>query len=217
MAFKKSWWISIPLNALFFVSVRIHSFILKLLSFSAIVLHGDSFLSPTRSAPYIFMFWVPNTSLSASSKFCFVSAQDSSSYSSLPSKSKLSRLERSSKILGLLLVSSLSFFIFSVSSLNGYLILSVEFSLSSSLSSVIFWQASITSFRSLVSFIVLFNRSLLSLISIVNLSKDVWSDVVFCETMFTSTFYCYLNISLKITLTDSLLTDSISAIITEVK
>ena len=122
---------------LFFASVIIRSFIVKLLSFASIVLHGDRFLSSTRWVLSIFTFWVPNISLSVSFKFCSVSAQDSS-HSSMPSKLKLSRLERSFKILSFLLVSSLSFFNFSVSLINISLILSVEFSASLSLSSVIF-------------------------------------------------------------------------------
>ena len=125
---------------LFFASARIRSFILKLLSFDTIVLHGDRFSSPARWAISIFTFWIPNISLSVSFRFCSVSAQDSSSHSLMPSKRKLSRLERSSKILSLLLFSSLSFFNFSISLLNVSLILPVEFSISLSLSSVMFSQ-----------------------------------------------------------------------------
>ena len=127
-----------PLGFIFFASARIRSFILKLLSFATIVLHSDRFLSPTRWALSIFTFWIPNISLSVSFRFCSVSVQDSSSHSSMPSKRKLSRLERSSKILSLLLLSSLSFFSFSIYLLNVSLILSIEFSVFLSLSSVIF-------------------------------------------------------------------------------
>ena len=123
---------------LFFASVRIRSFILKLLNFATIVLHGDRFLSPTQWALSIFIFWIPNISLSVSFKFCSVSVQYPSSHSSMPSKRKLSRLERFSKILSLLLVSSLSLFNVSISLLNVSLILSIEFPVSLSLSFVIF-------------------------------------------------------------------------------
>ena len=98
---------------LFFASVILRSFILKLFNFTAIVLHGDRFLSPTQWALSFFMFWILNISRSASFKFCSVSAQNPSSHYSMPSKRKLSCLEWSSKILIFLLVSSLSFFNFS--------------------------------------------------------------------------------------------------------
>ena len=112
---------------LFFASVRIHSFILKLLNFATIDLHGDRFFISYTMGSFNFYVLDSNISLSVSFKFCSVSAQDSSSFSSMRSKRKLSRLERSSKILSSLLESSLSFFNFSISLLNDSLILSIEF------------------------------------------------------------------------------------------
>ena len=112
---------------LFFASVRIHSFILKLLNFATIDLHGDRFFISYTMGSFNFYVLDSNISLSVSFKFCSVSAQDSSSFSSMRSKRKLSRLERSSKILSSLLESSLSFFSFSISLLNDSLILSIEF------------------------------------------------------------------------------------------
>ena len=122
---------------LFFASGRIHSFILKLLNFTTIVLHGDRFLYLHDGLFQCLRFGFLISRL-VSFRFCSASAQDSSSHSSVSSKRKLSRYERSSKILSLLLVSSLSFFNFSISFLNVSLILSIEFSVSLSLSSVIF-------------------------------------------------------------------------------
>ena len=112
---------------LFFASVRIHSFILKLLNFATIDLDGDRFFISYTMGSFNFYVLDSNISLSVSFKFCSVSAQDSSSFSSMRSKRKLSRLERSSKILSSLLESSLSFFSFSISLLNDSLILSIEF------------------------------------------------------------------------------------------
>ena len=115
----------------------------------------------------------------------------------MPSKCKSPRLEQSSKILTWVLVSSLSFFKFSIPLLNVSLIWSIEFYVCLSLNSVIFLQVSTLSFTSSVFFIILFNRLLLSLISIVNLSRDVWSSVAFWETIFTNAFFFFLKHFLK--------------------